>query len=57
MINWIRKIFIKRKRVDLKLVGYHEADAFLNNGWQIARPEEDNNLQPFLVYVELLEDK
>jgi hypothetical protein len=49
--RWFRP---KGKRVDLRFVNYTEGDKLVREGWTIA-PEEDNNRQIGMVYLEKLE--
>lgn len=54
-MNWLRKLFSKKpKRVDLKLVSYDNANAYLERGWRIAK-EEDTNRSIGFVWLEKLE--
>ena len=56
MFKWITKLLeAKPVRKELRCVSYHQADALLADGWRIARPEEDTNKKPFMVYLELME--
>lgn len=54
MINWIKRLFIKPKRLDLCFVSYAESDKLIREGWTVAK-EEDNNESIGYVWLELLE--
>jgi hypothetical protein len=55
-MNWLRKLFAKKPaRIDLKMVRYDNADAYLERGWKIAK-EEDTNRKIGFVWLERLED-
>lgn len=45
----------KRKRIELRLVCYEEADKLIRDGWRIAS-EEDRNRRIGWVYLERLEE-
>lgn len=54
-MNWFRKLFApKPKRLDLQLVSYDNANAYLERGWRIAK-EEDTNRKIGFVWLEKLE--
>lgn len=54
MIGWIKKLFHKPKRLELRFVSYAEGDRLSREGWVIAK-EEDHNKVPGFVYLERLE--
>lgn len=56
MFEWIKKLFIKPRRLAFKKVSYCYADLYLAKGWTIAN-EENTNHEPGQVCLELLDRK
>jgi len=55
MIAWLKKLFHKQKRLELRFVPYYpDGDRLCREGWVIAK-EEDHNRVPGFVYLERLE--
>lgn len=56
MLKWFTKLLApKRKRVDLQLVSYDNANSYLTRGYVIA-PEEDRNQCIGFVWLEKYAD-
>ena len=55
MISWLKKLFYKPKRLELRLVPYYpDGDRLCREGWVIAK-EEDHNRMIGFVFLERLE--